>query len=380
MSPFSDEARKATAQALDRLQRRGPFNAEIAQLQLLHAWEDLSGTLPIPPPDAIANAAYGFWESGAESLALRCCDQLGAFPGYGYDTGLLRFRSGHPGGGGIPPVRLLLATNVGHLPREEANQRQAYCVERLERTRDEDGNIGLLNLGFPEEFHGRPGWTERPLTRSARDLVAPSCPRMPVMRDILQGACEVAEEQGFPYFAFVNSDILLPPEGLHTIRRLAAEGFETMGLTRTDIPSREQEGREHWIGLHISGTDLFAFSTRWWRDNSHLFDDYIMGAYWWDCVFMGILMVHSRCCYVSQQRGALLHVRHDSVAHGQSLQANYNLALRDGKDYFYFFLHSRYIEQLNAYIRTNRCLPCMRANMDLQQDRFLTELRAHFKR
>jgi FkbM family methyltransferase len=374
MPNFSPDASHAIRSALARLRRRAPLNAEAAQLGLLHAWESAEPEFPVP--EAVLNAAYGFWEIGETALVERCIDHLAAEPGLELDLDFLRHLCGRPTLKPVPKLPLLLATNVGRLPSEAANRRQAVCVERLERTRDLDGAVRLVNLGYSDEFHGRPGWREAALERSARDLVAPDCPRVPIMSEVFERAWRVAKEEGYDHFAFLNSDIMLPPAGLFAIRQYLAAGFETLGLTRTDIPNAGQEGPEHWVGLHLSGIDLFLFRTDWWERHRHLFNDYIMGAYHWDCAYMGILLAHSRCCYSTQQRGLLLHVLHDTVVSLGGPMADHNRVLKDGPDALYLFLHGRLIEQVRGYLARHRSLPGIATNLGFLGDRLLEELRA----
>lgn len=360
---------RAAAHAVARMTGRSPLSPEVAQMALLlerYAPPGLPG-LPVPGPDALAGAAYRFLESGCPDLALRACERLPEAT-HGYDIDLIRYRAGAPPRRETGKPRILLAASIGTLPWEDANRRQAICLDRMDRIRDEDGRLVLLNVNLPEDLVSRPGWRQSALPRSTRDLPGVESHPLPLMSDVLAEAARVAALEGAPIFAFINSDILLTNECLFTLRRLLESEWDTLGFVRTSLPSLDRDTPEHWEGQDISGTDLFAFRTDWWAPHAEHFSAYAMGGYWWDGVYAGVMMAHSRFYYVSQQRGVIFHARHEGRSALESPQARYNRAIQDGRDRLYLILQERYCERLNAFIREHRCLPVARQNMALHED------------
>jgi len=358
------------AACLQRIASRMPDNAEVAQLALLRAWD--RGATPTLRQEAIANAVMAFSEQGAHDLARRGADLLDAR--FAVDKALADFRAGDSGA--VPRRRLLLVTNIGRLPSEAANARQETAVREMERVAHEDGAVLLLNVAAADELEGREGWCEEPLERDARDVVGPQCRPIPIARDIFAIAVRVAEREGIDHVAYLNSDILPTHECLFTLRLLAGLGFETTGFARTDLErAGDRQHPDRWKGLHLSGTDLLSWRTDWWRRFGHQFEDYVLGAYWWDNVFVGIAMVHGRFYYASQQRGAIFHVAHETISRFATPQADHNLTLRDDRDHFYFSMQDRYCDQLRAYLKRNRSMPNATTNAGLVADKFLQGLK-----
>ncbi len=351
-----------------------PANAEVAQLGLMRAWA--KGVTPALKPEAIANAVIAFSEAGAHELALRAAALLDE--SFALDKALAAFRAGSPRPVGNAP--LLLVTNIGRLPSADANQRQEAAIAHMAQIAAEDGAVILLNVAGKDELDDRPGWLAEPLERDARDVVGPDCRPIPIARDLFAIAARVAEARGIEHFAYINSDIFLTHECLFTLRLLADLGYEATGFTRTDIARPADMGDPaRWKGLHLSGTDLLSWRTSWWRTHGDQFEDYVLGAYWWDCVFVGIAMVQGRFYYASQQRGAIFHVTHETISPFRTPQADHNLVLRDDRDNFYFSMQSRYCDQLGAYIRRHRSMPNATTNAALVEDKFLQGLKQRMR-
>lgn len=367
---------QAAACALARLAQRAPHSAQVGQLQLLQYWQNCAAGIASEPPatSLIANGAYAFAESGFAQGAADAMALLAENEAYRWDRELLAWRA-QPAKELNEP--LLLATNIGRLPSEEANARQEVAMAHLTELAKRDGNLILLNVAEEDELTGREGWLEVALTRNARDVVDPSCRPIPIARDIFEAAAEAARARGIRTFGYVNSDIFVTEECLWFSRLMRQSGFDSLGFTRTDIDNPDgMENPAQWKGLHFSGTDLFFWDLDWWDRFGPLFEPYVLGAYWWDCVYMGIMLLHGRLYYASQQRGALFHVLHDTISSGSSKQADFNLSIRNGDDAPYFQIHSRYCDNLQAYIRWHRCLPAIKENLDLLEDKYLRNMRA----
>ena len=347
--------------ALNKMKARMPLNSEVSMLYLIEAWQHHGeeanlDTLELSC-EQVVNAIYCMLECEAFDIAKRALALLEGGNGFEADIALIRYRL-YPEetSSKVEKEKILIATNLGELYSEDAMRRQIACLENSERIKAEDGNIELGNIAIDDEFTGREAWTEVALDRSSLE-VDPNEERIPFIRDLFSKTARLAKERGYPYFAIINSDIYLTHESLFLIRSMLKERYETLGLTRTEIPEIGRMEPKDWVELHLSGTDLFAYRTDWWLENERLFEDYVMGCYWWDICYISIMGTVSRFLYLSNIKGTIFHVTHLPIARKREPLIQYNMSIRDTKDAFYWYVMNRYFDSLKGYIKTNRCLP-----------------------
>lgn len=229
-------------------------------------------------------------------------------------------------------MSILFGTNV--YPAEgDAGRRQANGVASLTRLK----GVRLVNLFLRGEELAADGFDESlRLTSDSRTLTGRAGPRKPVVSEIFNALAARAAELRLPYFAFVNSDILVSQEAVDAAcaGRARAHVFSRFDFDAAD-------GRD--LGAVPWGTDLFVVEARWWLTNARRFRAYILGEPVWDNVYTSKLLCHA---------GAVLHnraplIRHEAhpAAWRQSPYAQY-VRLLAALDAPYFSLWVEYINRL----------------------------------
>jgi hypothetical protein len=229
-------------------------------------------------------------------------------------------------------VSILFGTNV-YPAKGDAERRQANGVASLTSLK----GVCLVNLCLQGEELVVEGFAESlRLTSDARTLTGRAGPRKPSVSEVFNALAARADEFGLPYFAFVNSDILVSQEAVDVV---SARGARAHVFSRFDFD--EADGRD--LGAMPWGTDLFIIEARWWLANARRFRPYILGEPVWDNVYTSKLLCHA---------GAILYnrepfIRHEAhpAAWRKSPFAQY-VRLLAALDAPYFSLWVEYIERL----------------------------------
>lgn len=360
------------------LRERTPHNAQVAQLELLSSLKtEQNNRNGFLLDENLVNAAYAFWEMGCLDLAETAMSRVKATDRFQIDFSVLGFRCGADYAG-CPSERVfVIASSFAEVADKSFMERQQACINAAQRVAAKEGNILLVNAGFKANLRCLDDWLYAELNRSAVDLLPGLKRALPVVKDVFDATAGVAQDHGAEFFIVLNNDILLTDEVLHLIRVLLDRGYINIGVVRTDVETFDNVSPKKWLGVHLSGIDLFVCNTEWWSCHRHLFGDYLLGVPYWDCVFSGIMMAHSRYYYASQHRGAVFHVRHQALNYsdGRSLQERHNKGLRDENDFIYFQMHERYCDLIRAYLRKNHSLPCHGRNEEMLENKFIRELR-----
>ncbi|MCG8526776.1 MAG: hypothetical protein MI748_10380 [Opitutales bacterium] len=367
---------QAESSAISKQFLRLPFNAELGQLEWLRYQRNAVSKDDVNWR-AVISGLFSWLEEGNNELVEQALKQQVIPEAYELDRLVLELLLGM--NRDIQPNEMspmVLVTNIANVQNDLAMERQEVALLQMDAIQKQYAEIRLLNSFVAEEGSHREGWENRPLPRNARDLLDNSVPTMPIFKDVLDQAAEYAVETGSDLIVYSNSDIIISPIVIELIRSVYKRGYECQGYSRTDIRYKDFRNMANWVGLHLSGTDLFVISVDWWKRNRGIFEDYIMGAYWWDCVFVGQMMVHSRFFYASHIRGLIFHQIHEALSNSISPQASYNLQLRDTKDIGYYDIHTRYCDRLKAFIKENRSLPCVASNEFLLNDKMTQFLRS----
>jgi hypothetical protein len=214
-------------------------------------------------------------------------------------------------------IDILLGTSVsgreGHTARREAAAQAALAQRTAE------GTAICVNLAFRDEPPvAGPLESISTLSRDARTVTGRQGPRKPIVSEMLDALCDIAEARKGPRVGVVNGDIVVTPEA---IDRIAALHLPVIAVSRTDVGGAPEE-------LMLYGVDMFVVDTAFWRRHRRRFGAYILGEGVWDNVYAAVALCHGGVL-LNRER-LLLHERHPSMT-GNSPFAIYihGLAARD---------------------------------------------------
>jgi hypothetical protein len=91
----------------------------------------------------------------------------------------------------------------------------------------------------------------------------------------------------------INADICLTPWGADAIER-AVEKYGACHCTRLNFPRPMQivkHRRQLAGGIWFAGTDLVAFSVKWWTEHKAEFPDMVLACECWDLVMRNLINI-----------------------------------------------------------------------------------------
>ena len=143
------------------------------------------------------------------------------------------------------------------------------------------------------------------LEQDCRTVARAPGPRKPILAEVFDALATEARRRGCRWFAFVNSDIVVLQAAIDAMRR---EQKQTYAFSRRDF--RRETGED--AALVTAGLDLFAMEVDWWAAHRRRFRPYILGEWFYDCVFGAILMTFGDGLILN--RGG--EIRHELHGHG----------------------------------------------------------------
>jgi len=178
--------------------------------------------------------------------------------------------------------RILIGTHT-FAARGDGARRQAACISSLEAL---DG-VRIVNVQFAGTPHHMEGIeTHAVLRHTSNDLAGRSGPMKPDVSEIFAALAGEADSRRIPLFCFTNGDIIFTQQAIDWMLSTAKETFV---LSRENFDGATGASR----GMELSGTDVFAMTTRWWRANAHRFRRYLLGEGGFDNVYTAIMMGHA---------------------------------------------------------------------------------------
>jgi hypothetical protein len=165
----------------------------------------------------------------------------------------------------------------------------------------------IVNLQWRDEVCACPGIeTLAVLTRDSRPVSGSAGPRKPIVCDLLDALAAAAERRRLRYFCFVNSDVIVRQSAVDTI---VGRGKQTYAFSRMDFDG--ETGLD--VGIVTRGLDAFAMDAGWWRAERRRFRPYILGEWFYDCVFGAIMMTFGDGL-IENHEGQIRHQRHAQSA------------------------------------------------------------------
>ena len=197
-------------------------------------------------------------------------------------------------------AELLIGTHTFAAPGDGA-RRQAACIASLTTLR----GVRIVNVQFAHAPHHVAGIeTLAVLRNTSNDLSGRVGPVKPDVSEIFAALAAEAVSRRIPLFCYTNADIIVTPQAVDWIRSTPKETFV---LSREDFDGATGAV----LGMELAGTDVFAMTTRWWRENAHRFRPYLLAEGGFDNVYTAIMMCHSDGA-LENRRPLVRHERHTS--------------------------------------------------------------------
>lgn len=240
---------------------------------------------------------------------------------------------------------ILIAANL--VPFRDAGQRQRQDTGIASITALVAKGIIPLNICYPDELLEPADWqTATMLERSANVELKIDGKRKPFVIDLFDIAAQWATAHGITWFAITNSDIVLTDALIAELRRLQADGIETVAISRNEVERVEGDGRLVPGYLEVNGYDIFLCRSSWWQSNRHRFQPYIYGERAWDDAYAAIMACHSRFAMLYQD-GLCFHFKHPT-SWISGPYSDYNMGLYTGIDKPYSDRYEAFIKEVLA--------------------------------
>ena len=142
-------------------------------------------------------------------------------------------------------------------------------------------------------LQGRKGWVEHHVTevpRTSRDFG--DTRTLPFIHDMVEQAVAKTRKPT-DVVILINADICLTPWGADAIER-AVERYGACHCTRLNFPRpmREVKHRSQLTGgIWFAGTDLVAFSVKWWTEHKAEVPDMVLACECWDLVMRNLINI-----------------------------------------------------------------------------------------
>jgi hypothetical protein len=181
-------------------------------------------------------------------------------------------------------------------------RRQAACIASLKALR----GVRIVNIQFERDPHHVDGIETLAVLRNTSNALAKRAgPKKPDVSEIFAALAAEAASRHLPLFCYTNADIIFTQQAIDWMLSTPKEVFV---LSREDFDGATGAVR----GMELSGTDVFAMTTRWWRANAHRFRRYLLAEGGFDNIFTAIMLCHADG--VLENRRPL--VRHEAHASG----------------------------------------------------------------
>jgi len=181
-----------------------------------------------------------------------------------------------------------------------SSDQQQIAIESWRELEQKFNDVSLVNVQFNDsstlldQAHGtktRGIDTIYTLTRSSEQIKG-STRKLPYMSDILSSI----SQQDCDYFIFTNSDIIINPNLIRYIQNEKPLAFACSRMDINPIQSFDDVLNKKITPqrTEIAGFDTFVFNKDWYKDNEHLFNDYLVGMPYWDQVYAMIMKLFGK--------------------------------------------------------------------------------------
>jgi hypothetical protein len=178
--------------------------------------------------------------------------------------------------------RLLIGTHT-YAARGDAARRQSACIESLQALTC----ARIVNVQFAREPHYVDGIDTLPVLRNtSNSLTGRPGPTKPDVSEIFAALSSEAAACGISLFCFTNADIIFTQDAVDWMLATPKDVFV---FSRENFDGATGAAQ----GMELSGTDVFAMTTRWWGAHAHRFRRYLLGEGGFDNVYTAIMLGHA---------------------------------------------------------------------------------------
>lgn len=205
-------------------------------------------------------------------------------------------------------------------------------------------DIELINLQFKsgiDVYEDERIPTVLCLKKSSKDYVGEK--NIPIIKE----AFDYLGSHNYEYFCFTNNDIIISDRYFKFINNTDYDCYPACRLAIQPIKTLN----DPIVGSHYQcvGFDTFAIKTKWWKDNSYRFSDYIMGQPEWDVSYATIMRVHGNTFLVNDWPPSIFHIIHEApwtTTESKSVENQWNRKLFFTNDKKYYDLWWKYVYQV----------------------------------
>lgn len=142
-------------------------------------------------------------------------------------------------------------------------------------------------------LQSRPGWVEHHVTevpRTSRDFG--DTRTLPFIHDMVEQAVAKTRKPT-DVVVLINADICLTPWGADAVER-AVKQYGACHCTRLNFPRPMQVVKHRSQltgGIWFAGTDMVAFTVKWWTEHKAEFPDMVLACECWDLVMRNLINI-----------------------------------------------------------------------------------------
>ena len=147
------------------------------------------------------------------------------------------------------------------------------------------------------------------LQRTARDVIDGATKELPFVNDLFNIMAEVDSD----YFIITNTDIMISPR---LIKHILDNDITALPCSRLDV-SEPNSLNDSMIPLkwELAGFDTFCFKTKWYREHSWLFEDFLLGRPWYDHSYASLMKIFGNNDILGNKNPAFcMHIYHGNDA------------------------------------------------------------------
>jgi hypothetical protein len=220
----------------------------------------------------------------------------------------------------------------------DLKKREKFCIDSLCKIQNKNTNIKLYNICYKNESVSYSQFTTlNLLEKKSNKIVHKHFTReglekeynlrkteidnnlneLPIVNEIF----DVLANTDCDYFLFLNNDIILS----NRILKILEEKIDVYSISRMhihDIDSLEDIPKLQSYSIH--GFDAFLVKKDFWLEVRNVFEDMILGRFYWDTYFASMFNFLGNCKNINKLPPVCFHIEHQSKSSENTIENYYN--------------------------------------------------------